>query len=418
MTILLYRIAVGFYHLGIRLASFFNTKARSWVQGRSNWLAELQDWRSGLPTDAQVIWMHCASLGEFEQGRPVLEALRQDFPDSKIVLSFYSPSGYELRHNYATADYVCYLPPDSPANARHWLDHLQPSLIVFVKYEFWYYHLRTAFQRQIPTYLIAAVFRPGQLFFQWYGSSFKRLLSSFSHIFVQTTDDKELLTRHRIDQVTVAGDPRVDQVLTIAESKTEFPLIASFKNEHLLFIAGSTWPPGEDIILADQQLWAGDWKLLIAPHDISEGHIQSIIQQCILPWVRYSTSPDEASLKQARILILDTIGMLSRVYRYGELAYIGGGFGRSIHNILEPAAHGLPVMFGPRHEKFSEALALRERGGGFLVNNEETFQATFQHLINQEKARQARQEIMGYLQLSKGAASQIAVELGAVLRPE
>ena len=418
MAVLLYRLGIGLYHLGIRLAALFNPKARQWVQGRAGWREALHNWRANVPAQAKVVWMHCASLGEFEQGRPVLEQLRQRYPDLQVVLSFYSPSGYEQRKNYSGADYVCYLPADSPANSQRWLSELQPDLIVFVKYEFWYFHLKAAFQRNIPTYIIAASFRADQIFFRWYGQLFRQLLQSFAHLYVQTAKDADLLSTLDLKQVTVAGDPRVDQVLSIASADYHFPLIAQFAAQHKVFIAGSSWPPGEEILLADQQLWAGDWKLLIAPHDISAGHVQQIIDRLELRWVRYSSAPSPEDLQQARVLILDTIGMLSRVYRYGDLAYIGGGFGRSIHNTLEPAAHGLPVLFGPRHEKFSEAITLLQRGGAFLIESTEEFQQVFAHLSLPENHRQAAAVIQSYLQENQGAASLIAEELGAALRLE
>lgn len=415
MSVLLYRFAIGFYHLAIRLAAVFNAKAAAWVQGRRDWLGQLQAWRQAVPAEAQVLWMHCASLGEFEQGRPVLEQLRREHPDLQIVLSFYSPSGYEQRKNYPTANYVCYLPPDGPRRARQWLEVLSPDLIVFVKYEFWYFHLKSAFQRQVPVYLIAGVFRPNQLFFRWYGRAFKAVLSRFAHLYVQTDKDLSLLHAHGIENASAVGDPRVDQVIALAESEVQFPVVNSFRAGHKVLIAGSTWPPGESILLSDQEWWTADWKLIIAPHDISEGHISQIIKACQIPFVRYSSNPSEESLRSARILILDTIGMLSRVYRCGDLAYIGGGFGRSIHNTLEPAAHGLPVIFGPRHGKFFEAIRLREMGGAFVINNEEDFREVFDQLQGAEKRARAVNQVLGYLADNRGAASAIAGALSKVL---
>ncbi len=412
MSVLLYRLAIGLYHFGIRIAALFNAKAASWVQGRKNWLEKLQAWRQSVPADAKVLWMHCASLGEFEQGRSVLEQLRKDHPDLQLVLSFYSPSGYEQRKDYPVANYVCYLPHDGPSRARQWLDELRPNTIVFVKYEFWYFHLQAAFQRHIPTYLIAAVFRPDQLFFQWYGKAFRKLLSNFTHLYVQTTNDANLLNAHDITNTTGVGDPRVDQVIALAESEAAFPVVEAFGNGHKVLIAGSTWPPGEKILFAKPELWEQDWKLLIAPHDISEGHVKQIVKDCPLPYVRYSAKPSNDELQQARVLILDTIGMLSRVYRCGDLAYIGGGFGRSIHNTLEPAAHGLPIIFGPKHEKFFEAVQLKEQGGAFVIKNEVDFQQVFQQMQDPENRKRAVKQVMNYLADNRGAASSIANALG------
>lgn len=418
MSVLLYRLAIGLYHLGIRIAALFNAKAASWVRGRHAWKKQLKDWRKTIPKGAQVLWMHCASLGEFEQGRPVLERMRTEWPELKIVLSFYSPSGYEQRKNYPAADYVCYLPPDGPLRARNWIATLRPDLIVFVKYEFWYYHLKAVFRRRIPTYLIAGVFRPKQLFFQWYGATFRRLLASFTHLYVQTSADLEQLQQVGIENATVAGDPRVDQVLTLAETEEQFPMIDTFAEGHQLLIAGSTWPPGEAILLADRERWSGEWKLLIAPHDIAEAHVKQICEACPVPVLRYSSQPSESDLRKARILVLDTIGMLSRVYRCGDLAYIGGGFGRSIHNTLEPAAHGLPVIFGPKHEKFFEAVQLREMGGGFVVRNEADFEQIFTELKSKSSREAASAQVALYLKRNRGAASRIAGALSHRLRQE
>ncbi len=418
MSQLLYRFAIGAYHLGIRFAAWFNPKAKAWVVGRQNWLAKLKRWRQEVQLNDRVLWMHCASLGEFEQGRPVLEQLRTEFPDLKIVLSFYSPSGYELRKHYAAADYICYLPADTPNNAQQWIVTLQPDLIVFVKYEFWYFHLQAAFDQRIPTYLIAGAFRPKQLFFRWYGKTFQTLLRQFQHLHVQTKSDEDLLKEHGIHKVTVTGDPRVDQVMTIAQIEAQYPAIAAFATGAQLFIAGSTWPPGEAILLAKKEWWTSDWKLLIAPHDIGENHIQQIINRCPMPALRYSSEPSEAHLRAARILILDTIGMLSRVYRYGRLVYIGGGFGRSIHNTLEPAAYGLPILFGPKYHKFTEAVSLAERGGAFVIENEADFESRFTELQLASARALASREVVNYLQENQGATARIVADLAEILRPE
>ena len=418
MSVLLYRLAVGAYHLAIRLAALFNPKAKAWVDGRTGWLEDLRRWRASLRTEDRVVWMHAASLGEFEQGRPVLEQLRKDYPNLKIALSFYSPSGYEQRKNYATADYVCYLPADTARNAQHWISSLRPDLIVFVKYEFWYFHLQAAFSQNIPTYLIAGAFRREQSFFRWYGGMFLELLRQFRHLHVQTIADQNLLKQYGLEAVTVTGDPRVDQVMSIAELEVHYPRIATFGEGVELFIAGSTWPPGETILLSNGQQWRTDWKLLIAPHDISAGHVQQIVDRCPLPPLRYSTEPSAEELRAARILILDTIGMLSRVYRYGSLVYIGGGFGRSIHNTLEPAAYGLPILFGPKHKKFAEAVALSQRGGAFVIENQEDFDQRFEALRNPEARAIASREVAKYLQENRGATERIVADLSKVLRPE
>jgi 3-deoxy-D-manno-octulosonic-acid transferase len=412
MSNLIYYLALSLYHNSIRFASLFSAKAKAWVDGRKNWKTALRKWRQQQPKDVAILWMHCASLGEFEQGRPVLELIRTNYPAYKIVLSFYSPSGYLQQKNYPHADYICYLPADSPANARLWADTLRPTAAIFVKYEFWYFHLTALYQRSVPTYLIAASFRPGQLFFQPYGGMFKHLLQQFQHIFVQQQSDLSLLQKHGINQASVAGDPRVDRVLAITQKEVKYAAITAFKGQSHLFVAGSSWPAGEDMLLKKQSSWwTTDWKLLIAPHSITDKHIAAIIAKIKLPYCRYSQLTDDTDLSSCRILILDTIGMLSSIYRYGDLAYIGGGFGRSIHNTLEPAAYGLPVIFGPRHEKFPEAIALLKYGGGFLVEKPEQFATTFDRLLIDANRKRAGLAVKKYISANKGATNKILNEL-------
>jgi len=408
---LLYLIVIHFYHLGIRLAAWFHPKARAWVDGPQDWQEQLAQWRNTLAEDTPILWMHCASLGEFEQGRPVLEQIRQRFPAYKMVLTFYSPSGYEQQRQYPHADYVAYLPPDSPGNARTWVTMLRPQLAIFVKYEFWLFHWQALFRQRVPTFLIAASFRPRQVFFRWYGGMFKKLLQQVTFLFVQTPADRQLLNRHGITAVQVAGDPRVDRVLAIATAEINFPQVASFATGHRVFVAGSTWPPDEAMLLQDQSRWEGDWNLLIAPHDISPRHLDQIAAQIRLPYQRFSQLAEGADLSACRILILDTIGMLSRVYHYGHLAYVGGGFGVNIHNTLEPAAHGLPVLFGPRHQNFPEALALRETGGAFVLPTPADFPERFRQLQDPDQYENARQAVLTYLNNSRGASDKIVAQL-------
>lgn len=415
VTRIFYWIGLQVYHLGIRFAAVFNDKAKAWVRGRKNWHSKLIQWRSAQPLDKSLVWVHCASLGEFEQGRSVIEAIRLRYPNHLLVLTFYSPSGYILRKNYKHADYVCYLPPDSPQNARKWLNSLQPDLAIFVKYEFWAFHLRALFARQIPTVLIAASFRRKQLFFRWYGSWFKALLPSFSHIFVQTQNDQLLLETHGIATVSVAGDPRLDRVLQIAQQTHKIPSVAKFKGNAQLFIAGSTWPIGEEMLLKDITKWEGKWKLLIAPHDVSENHILALTNQLELPYVRYSQLNAQSDLTQKRIFILDTIGMLSQVYSYGNLAYIGGGFGISIHNTLEPTAYNLPVLFGPKHQKFPEALHFAASGGGIALQKPEDFDAAFSTLTQSDNYTIAQKSLTKYFEASAGATERILQSLSSYL---
>lgn len=412
---LLYRIAVAFYHFAIHLAALFNPKAKAWVDGRKNNSQNLQIWRQQLPKSTAIVWMHCASLGEFEQGRPVLERIKKDHPTLKIVLTFYSPSGYEQRKHYSGADWVGYLPADGKKRAQQWINILQPQLAIFVKYEFWINHLSSLFNANIPTFLIAASFRPDQLFFKSYGAFFRKTLARFQHIFTQSASDLKLLESINMSTASVAGDPRVDRVLSIASTPKDFTKINTFKqNEHLL-IAGSSWKPDETILLNNQQLWTKDWKLILVPHEIDETHIQQIISQINIDYVRYSTIDTTTDLAAARILIVDTIGMLSHLYRYGDLAYIGGGFGVSIHNTLEPAAFNLPVIIGPKYKKFPEAVTLVERKGFFVINNKNDFASQFS-LLNHETHRNNASEIVEtYMKENKGATTTIVKNLLGVL---
>ncbi|MEM1215962.1 MAG: glycosyltransferase N-terminal domain-containing protein [Bacteroidota bacterium] len=411
----IYYLAVTAYRGLLHLAALFQPKARSWVAGRKNWRVRLAAWREQLPVDANIYWMHCASLGEFEQGRPVLEAIRKARPAVRIVLTFFSPSGYEQKKDYPQADYIAYLPADSPANARDWVSLLRPQQVIFVKYEFWAYHLRALAQRRVPIYLIAASFRPKQVFFRWYGSFFKQLLGRFTAIFVQTVKDEALLLQHNClpaERIYVAGDPRVDRVRNIAEQAIDFPRISQFKNDHRLLVVGSSWPPDETIVLHEGGKWLPpDWKILIAPHNIGEDQVQQIVQSSGESVLRYSQIDANSNLTNARILILDTIGMLSRVYHYADLAYIGGGFGVGIHNTLEPAAFHLPILFGPKYEKFPEAVQLVQTGGAFVVQNTADFEATFAKLQKVAAHERASNAVAAYVAENQGATQRIVSHL-------
>lgn len=410
----MYYLFIKCYHLLLHLASPFHAKARQWVRGRRGWRSALTNWRRSVAGERPLIWMHCASLGEFEQGRPVLEGLRGQYPDAALVLTFFSPSGYEQRKSYAGADYVAYLPPDGPGNARFWLDTLRPDLAIFVKYEFWYYHLRALQQRGTPTLLIAAQLRPRQLSLPGYGGLLLRLLQGFDHIFAQTEASQALLRQKGLQRLSLAGDPRVDRVAAIAEEATDYPLIQQFAEGFHLLIAGSSWEADEKLLssLSQQPAWPADWKMLIAPHRTDESHVADLLQRLPPNTLRYSTAPGEAELRRARLLVLDTIGMLSQVYRYGRLAYIGGGFGAGIHNTLEPIAHGLPVIFGPRHGKFPEAEALLVTGGGFCVRDETELASVFTDLLSEDRYTKASRAALGYIDRQRGSTEKILAWIG------
>ncbi|MBN8679802.1 MAG: 3-deoxy-D-manno-octulosonic acid transferase [Chitinophagales bacterium] len=402
--LLVYNLLISLYVALMYVASWLHPKARLWVKGRQNWRARLRtsvaDWQK-VPG---VFWVHAASLGEFEQGRPVIEAFRQEFPGWKIVLTFYSPSGYEIRKNYAYADLICYLPADTQANARDFLDILNPAIAVFVKYEFWANYLHALKKRQTSTLLISAIFRPGQPFFAWYGAFWRNMLGAFEHLFVQDTASKSLLHGIGIQQVTVAGDTRVDRVLSIARQVQENPVVAPFvdKAESVL-VVGSSWQPDEEILFPAVQA-SHIAKVLIAPHEPSPTNVTRICKQLEVYGVtRYS----DGSGARARWMVINNVGMLNTLYRYGHIAYIGGGLGKGIHNTLEPAAFGLPVIFGPKYRKFEEARQFVARGGAFVVQNSQELTEVLKQLENKEFYQKASRAVLSYLEENSGATEKV-----------
>lgn len=406
--ILLYNLGIALYTFAIRIASLFHAKARQWLDGRKNWQERYAaDWAKVNPEQAPTVWVHCASLGEFEQGRPVIEQLRRDFPGVKILLTFFSPSGYEIRKNYDQADYVCYLPADKPHNTLIFIEIFKPTLSIFVKYEFWLHYLRALHREEIPTLLISAIFRQNQIFFKPYGKLFRQLLPQFQHIFLQNEASAKLLKNLQLDNFSVAGDTRIDRVLQIKQSAPEFPVVQAFAADCKVLVVGSSWPPDEAILLPfiNAQL-PPDWRVIIAPHQIDDAHLQNIEKQAKRSIVRYSKATVE-NAKNFEILLIDNIGMLSALYRYGRIAYIGGGFGAGIHNTLEPIAFGLPVIFGPKYEKFAEARYLTRHGGAFTIENQEDMNNIFQTLQNEEAHRVASETAYQYVLDNQGASKQI-----------
>lgn len=352
--LVIYRLFLFLYVIAIRIAAIFNPKAKLWIDGRKGLIARI---RATLPGNEPRIWFHCASLGEFEQGRPVMEAIRKQYPQYKIVLTFFSPSGYEVRKDYEGADYVFYLPMDSPRNARQFLDAVQPSLAVFVKYEFWYDYMSALQQRNIPAILISAAFRKDQVFFKGYGGLFRKLLGCFRYLLVQDEGSKALLdTIGLTDNVIVAGDTRYDRVAAIAATAKELPDIAAFRQQSRVLVGGSTWPEDEQVLKAFLPEMPAGWKMILAPHEIDAVHIRQVKElfgETAILFSEWKIAPRP----DAQVLIIDNIGMLSALYRYGDVAFIGGGFNKGgIHNILEPAVFGLPVVFGPVYRKFVEAV--------------------------------------------------------------
>ena len=340
------------------VAALFSKRARLWVAGRRNIFSRLRDATEG---HGDIVWIHAASLGEFEQGRPIIEQIQRDYPEKKILITFYSPSGYEIRKSYHGADWVFYLPLDTPRSARRFVETVKPGVAIFIKYEFWYNFLNRLCRSGCKTYLISAIFRPDSIFFRPHGGLFRRMLRFFDHIFVQDSDSLELLKGIGVNNVTVAGDTRFDRVAAIVSSIKPLDAIERFKGDSEIFIAGSTWPADEDIML--QAIAANrEMKFIIAPHEIDSERIENFIECCPRPAVCYSDFRTDPDIADAEVLIIDTIGILSSVYQYAGISYIGGGFGAGIHNTLEAATFGIPIAFGPNYRKFREACEMIELG--------------------------------------------------------
>jgi len=397
----IYHIAIRFYYLFVYAASLFNQKAAQWIKGRKN---------MQLQQSKNCIWFHFASLGEFEQGRPVLEKLKTVYPDKPVVITFFSPSGYQIRKNTPLADAVYYLPLDTAFNARNFINTLQPAMAIFTKYEYWYHFFNELHQRQVPLYIISGIFRPGQVFFKWYGGLHRKMLTMVSHFFVQDDISRQLLQTLNINNVTVSGDTRFDRVWANAQQPKQLAEIAKFKAGQNIFIGGSTWPQDEELLagLVDNY---PDWKFIFAPHEIGEEKISKLLGY--LPagqTIRFSSI---AQLTNAhRVLVIDNIGMLSSLYQYAEVAYIGGGFGAGIHNTLEAAAFGLPVIFGPNYQKFKEAKDLMGLKAGISISDREQLKQAAALLMNNAAHRafageQSKKYVAGHIGATKAIVQYI-----------
>lgn len=390
---MIYNIVIYFVLWGIAIASLFNEKVRKMWRGEREAFKIL---KQKVDPNAKYIWFHAASLGEFEQGRPLMERIRKDYPQYKILLTFYSPSGYEVRKNYEGADIICYMPVDTRLNAIRFLRLVRPVMAFFIKYEFWSNFLHILKHRNIPTYSVSSIFREDQVFFKWYGRSYAGVLKCFTRFFVQNEESKRLLDGIGITAVDVVGDTRFDRVLQIKEAAKQLPICEAFRtgvassqsadvphHDFKVFVAGSSWPPDENIFIPFFNEHK-DWRLLIAPHVIAEEHLKLILSLIKgKKVVRYTqTTPEEAA--EADVLIIDCFGLLSSMYNYGDVAYIGGGFGVGIHNTLEAAVWNMPVIFGPNNKKFQEAQGLLKSGGGFEINTYEDFSGLMGPLMNDE----------------------------------
>ena len=395
----LYTIFIHFYGLAARLAAFRSAKAKAFVQGRRNFpMPPVQD-------EKPWFWFHAASLGEFEQGRPVIEEVKARFPEVKILLSFFSPSGYEIRKNYELADQVIYMPLDTVANARRLLKNCQIKAAFFIKYEFWFNHLKVMQQKGIPVFYFSVRFRDNQHFFKTYGAWFRKHLTYVEHFFVQDEHSAELLKSISISQYSIAGDTRFDRVAKIAAKADPIPEIEQFIAGRKCIIAGSTWPPDETLLLEMLPELPDDYCLIFAPHDVSDSHIAQLKNRLNVPVGLFSIKQFDPTNKT---LIIDQIGLLSRAYRYARFAYIGGGFGKAIHNIQEAVTFGCPVIFGPKHKQFTEAVDLLRLGGAFSVSNTQDLKACFDQLIHDEAFYlQASVVCKNYVHKQLGATSKI-----------
>jgi len=395
----LYNFGIFLYKIVVTVASAFNVKANLFLKGRKNLLKIIANKEF---SKERPVWFHFASLGEFEQGRPVLEELKKNHPETKVIVTFFSPSGYEIRKNYTLADGVFYLPLDTRKNATEFIRVVRPRMAIFTKYEFWYHYFKTLHDNGIPLIIISGIFRPEQAFFKWYGGFYRRILEFVTTFFVQNEQSVKLLNQLGLGNVELSGDTRFDRVAENALAPKQLPLIEAFCGNSLVFIAGSTWLPDE-MLLKDLFQQFPDWKFIIAPHETNVAHIQEITK--MMPTaIRYTQLNTETSTVDQQVLIIDNIGILSSVYQYGKVAYIGGGFGTGIHNTLEAAAFGLPVIIGPKYDKFQEAKDLLKLGAAVSIQSFDDLSAAF---IQLQKDQHAGITAKNYVVEKTGSTAQI-----------
>ena len=391
------------YLAGVAVYSLFNDKVRKMWRGERDAFRVLKE---KVDPKAKYVWFHAASLGEFEQGRPLMEELRRRHPEYKILLTFFSPSGYEVRKNYEGADIVCYLPLDTVLNARRFLRSVRPVMAFFIKYEFWYNYLHILRHRQVPVYSVSSIFREGQIFFRWYGKQYSHVLKCFTHFFVQNEESQRLLEGIGIHNTTVVGDTRFDRVLQIKEAAKQLPVIDAFKEGHQVFVAGSSWPPDEEIFIRYFNEHPG-WRLIIAPHVIGDDHLHQIQSRLKRKALLYTEATPETA-RQADCIIINCYGLLSSIYRYGEVAYVGGGFGVGIHNVLEAAVWGMPVIFGPNNHRFQEAQGLLAAEGGFEIQHEEDFRRLMDRMCaDRDFLLQAGRQAGAFVEEKTGATAKV-----------
>ncbi|WP_446776090.1 3-deoxy-D-manno-octulosonic acid transferase [Macellibacteroides fermentans] len=408
----MYSLIIHLYAFFIELISPFHKKAR---------LMRLGQWKTNgilrekIDQNAKYIWFHASSLGEFEQGRPLIEKIKAEHPEYKILLTFFSPSGYEVRKNYGGADVVCYLPFDTPYRVKKFLDLSKPVMAIFIKYEFWDNYLSELKRRNIPVYIVSAIFRKEQLFFKWYGGMYRKVLSYFTHIFVQDDASRELLSKYGVTNVSVFGDTRFDRVQDVYKNTKQVPMVELFVNNNrsdnqLTMVAGSSWQQDEEVYL-NYFNEHPELKLIIAPHEIHKDHLMHIESMLKRPSIRLSEAT-EKDIKGKSCLIVDSFGLLSSIYRYGDLAYIGGGFGAGIHNVLEAAVYGIPVIFGPKYQKFKEARDLLQVGGAFSITDEKTFESKMEELSTYRDLLEAAGAAAGdFVKSNIGATNRIIASI-------
>jgi 3-deoxy-D-manno-octulosonic-acid transferase len=400
---LFYQISVSLYSFAAFISSFFNPKAKQWIEGRKEVFKTL---KKSIDTTQDIFWFHCASLGEFEQGKPIIEKLKAKNSNAKILITFFSPSGYELRKDYQNADYVVYLPVDTPKNAKQFLDIVNPKMAFFIKYEFWYNYLNELHHRKIPTYLISGVFRENQLFFKWYGSTHKKMLQFFTHFFVQNETSKKLLENLNFNNVTISGDTRLDRVYENSLNPEPVPLIKKFIGNKKVIIIGSSWQKEEKIIAEYIHSTKKDFKYIIAPHNINDNHIKEIEKLLTVNYIKYSDATYE-NVSSSNILIIDNIGILANTYQFTDIAFVGGGFTGALHNVLEAASFGNVILFGPKHSKFHEAEELITANAAYEINDSDDLIAILNRLMIDDNLMNVQAAAANYVKNGTGATNVI-----------
>lgn len=406
----LYNVGIKAFALGVRIAALRCEKAKKMLAGHAETFGYLESRRNSLEG---CVWIHAASLGEFEQGRPLIERIRKDYPNERILLTFFSPSGYEIRKNYNMVDGVCYLPFDTQANAQRFIETVKPRMAVFVKYEFWSNYLHALKAHGVPAYSISSIFRPGQIFFRWWGGFYAKVLRCFDRLYVQNEESKALLAGIGISNVTVAGDTRFDRVTAIQASCKRFDILDEFSaaSQKPILMMGSSWQPDEDIVVPYFNEHP-EMRLVIAPHEFNEARLASLLQKINRPVKRYTKIATASEARDCDCLIIDCFGILSSCYAYAQAAYIGGGFGAGIHNLNEAAVYGIPVIFGPNHYKFKEASDLIACGGGFSIKDSEGFSEVFTRMLTDAEALKASGKRAGdYIKSQLGATEIIYHDL-------